>query len=88
MLTFKFSVKSSGHHDEGSPPHYARLNGTKCWCPKREGGDGQWLQIDLGSAIVVSAFAVQGRFFDWVSKLEFRVSASGSESEWEVSGEK
>jgi hypothetical protein len=80
------AFSSSGHSDENHAPHFARLNGPKCWCPKRQGGDGQWLQIDLGSAVVVCAFAVQGRFFDWASTLDFQVSATGEESAWESLG--
>ena len=82
------AFSSSGHSDENNAPHCARLNGPKCWCPKRQGGSGQWLQIDMGSAVVVYAFAVQGHFFNWVSTLKFAVSVTGGggESEWESLG--
>jgi hypothetical protein len=63
-------------------PHFAKLNGSKCWSPSSHRSN-QWLQVDLGGIRKVEGFETQGSSYggkSWCTKIRF--DTSNDEKSW------
>ena len=77
-------MTASSQYGTGYQAAYGRLNGDRGdgWCAKEAGRNDDWLQVDLGKAILVCALATQGdrNGNEWVTA--FKLSYSSNAQIW------
>ena len=77
-------MTASSQYGTGYQAAYGRLNDDRGdgWCAKEAGRNDDWLQVDLGKAILVCALATQGdrNGNEWVTA--FKLSYSSDAQIW------
>ena len=74
-------MTASSYFGTSYQPAYGRLYGNRGdgWCAKDSNKNGDWLQVDLGTAIEVCAIATQGDINgnEWVTDFKLSYSSDG-----------
>ena len=75
-------ITASSQYGDGYQAAYGRLNGDRGdgWCAKESSRNDDWLQVDLGSNIVVCTVATQGdrNGNEWVTDFKLSYSSDGN----------
>ena len=75
-------MTASSQYNDGYQAAYGRLNGDRGdgWCAKEGGRNDDWLQVDLGTEILVCALATQGdrNGDEWVTDFKLSYSSDGN----------
>ena len=83
-----FAVTASSMFSVNHAPKYARLytlhrdGHYSTWCPRRN-RVGEWIQVDLGTVVMVTKIATQGRteYPGWTTKYTLKYSVNGTKFE-------
>ena len=75
-------MTASSQYGDGYQAAYGRLDGNRGdgWCAKEAGRNDDWLQVDLGTEILVCAVATQGDRDgnEWVTDFKLSYSSDGN----------
>ena len=75
-------MTASTRFDINHQAAYGRLNGNRGdgWCAKQSNSDDDWLQVDLGTTILVCGVATQGDWTgdEWVTAFKLSYSSYGN----------
>ena len=82
------AITASSKLSDKHAPMYARLytlnrdGHYSTWCPKRN-RIGEWIQVDLGTVVMVTKIATQGRteYSGWTTRYSLRYSVKGTKFE-------
>ena len=75
-------MTASTQYSDGYQAAYGRLNGDRGdgWCAKEAARNDDWLQVDLGTTILVCGVASQGdrNGNEWVTAFKLSYSSDGN----------